>query len=398
MDMNNIYDIKDLKERCVGCLACIDTCPKACISKDESSLGGFIYPKIDTEICINCGKCLSVCPIIYSDKNIFPQRMYATYAKDQEIRNNGSSGGIFELLAKISISKGYYVCGAAFDNGKLKHQITNNLDNLSPLLKSKYIQSDTEGIYIKIKKLLMQGEKVFFCGTPCQVAALNNVINNVNYGNLITVDFVCHGVPSQKLFDLYIKELENKYKCKIDNFSFRIKNNKYKNANGFSYTKIKGENITNEQGVFIQSPFYNAFKNYLILRKNCYSCTYTTLSRTSDITLADFWNIERYEQNFDTNQGVSMVITNTKIGQMLYDSILDYVISKEVPIGYGIDSNWALTHATVMPENRSKILESIENFGFNITENKYFKPKLVRRIYWKIPYKIRKFAKRIIRK
>ena len=163
--MMRIDNIVDLGQKCTGCMACVDVCPKNCINPVEGK-GGFKYTFIDDSACVNCGKCYSVCPIETHQKHTDEQQLHAAYSSEALSRNNGSSGGIFELLAKHFMKQGYYVCGAAFDGNKLKHCIVPPDGDVTPLLKSKYIQSDAEGIYKEINELLKKGEGVVFCGTP----------------------------------------------------------------------------------------------------------------------------------------------------------------------------------------------------------------------------------------
>ena len=161
-----INQIQNLENKCTGCVACVDVCPAGCINK-ETCDDGFVYTKIDENKCIDCGKCYKVCPIENNRKNSFEQSLYAVYSCSREIRNGGSSGGMFEMLASYFLKQGYYVCGAAFDSDiKLAHRIIKSENELNPLLKSKYVQSDMSGVYQKILGLLKNGNKVFFCGTP----------------------------------------------------------------------------------------------------------------------------------------------------------------------------------------------------------------------------------------
>lgn len=391
--MKRIDNISNLNAKCTGCMACVDVCPKSCISPFVAK-DGFRYTIIDSEKCINCGKCYSVCPIEINKKHTDEQKLYAAYQKDPEGVNNGSSGGIFELLARHCIKEGYYVCGAAFEETKLKHRIIKNNSEVSPLLKSKYIQSDTEGIYKKILDLLKSGNKVFFCGTPCQVSALVNFCPESYADNLVTADIICHGVPSQKIFDMYIESLEKKHGGKVVDFSFRVKNNKYKHAHGYSYKLEKNEKTRTVNGIYTDSSFYNAFKNYSIFRNGCYDCRYTTINRVSDITLADFWGIEKYDFKANSDTGVSMIITNSEKGERLFDSVKDMTLNKQLPIQCGIDSNHCLTHTTKKPKNRDRIIEEISLYGYEATAKKYFKCGIIHRIYWLIP----PFARNLIRK
>lgn len=392
MKTNNIIKIDKL---CTGCAACSDICPASAIKMTEDK-NGFTVPHVDLEKCIDCGKCLSTCPAIKSHKNTYEQRLYAAYASSDNIRNGGSSGGIFELLAKTLLADGYYVCGAAFEGTVLKHRLINNVDDLTPLLKSKYVQSDTSGIYEKILTLLDRGEKVFFCGTPCQVSALKNIAYNKHADKLILADIICHGVPSQHLFNMYLNSIHDKTGGVVSDFSFRVKDNKHKHAHGFSYTLTKDDAQTKVNGVYPYSDYYNAFKNYLTFREGCYNCKYATLERASDITLADFWGIEKYKFSGNTDRGVSMVITNTEVGDYLFKKIADKTVHKEFPVQYGVDSNYSLTKKTKMPTKYYDIFASLEEYGYQKTADKYFacKGRFKNTLYWKMPA----FVRNIIRK
>lgn len=389
-----VADIQNLISKCTGCMACSDVCPAGCIS---SVIGkdGFIYSETDIGRCINCGKCYAVCPIEHWNKHENTQHLYAAYSIDAKVRNDGSSGGIFALLADYFLKKGYYVCGAAFENMKLRHRIINDKNELAPLLKSKYIQSDTEGIYKRTVDLLNKNQKVFFCGTPCQISALKNITRNISSGKLFTADIICHGVPSQKVFDMYIESLEKKHKGKIYDFSFRVKNNRYKHAHGFSYKVIKNGKTLTVNGIYTQSSFYNAFKNYLIFRNSCYDCRYATLQRVSDITLADFWGIEKYGFGGSTDKGVSMVITNTEKGEEAFENIKELTVCREFPIEYGIKSNYCLTRKTPKNENRDCIITELHECGYEHTAKKYFSCGRFKQLYWLVPAGIRNLIRKI---
>jgi len=392
--MKRIDYIEDIKKKCTGCMACVDVCSQKCISSVEEK-DGFKYSLINKEKCIGCGKCYSVCPIEKYQKQSGDQHLFAAYSIDTVGHNNGSSGGIYELLANYFLENGYYVCGAAFEGTTLKHRIINSKSDVKPLLKSKYIQSNTEGIYVEALALLKKGEKLFFCGTPCQVSAIINSTPQAIRGQLFTADIICHGVPSQKVFDSYIKTLEKKHGGKISDFSFRIKDSKYKHVHGYSYRVTRNEKSYIVNGIYTNSTFYNAFKNYLIFRDGCYDCQYTTLERVSDITLADFWGIEKYDFNCNPDSGISMVITNTDNGYDSFLNIKDKIIFKEFPLKCGVESNHCLTHRTEKPKNRDKIIQEIAQNGYEKTASKYFCSKAIYRVYWLLPTKVRNIARKI---
>ena len=392
--MKRIDSISDLLNKCTGCMVCADACPTRCINSITKN-DGFRYTVIDESACINCGKCYTVCPIETHEKSKEEQHLFAAYAKDTVTQNSGSSGGIFRLLAEHFLNNDYLVCAAAFEGTTLTHKIISLHDELTPLLKSKYLQSETTGIYKDVLSCLKEGKKIFFCGTPCQVSAMVNLTPKAYRSQLITADFICHGVPSQKVFDAYIKTLEEKHGGKILDFCFRVKDNKYKHAHGFRYTVEKNGKISTVNGIYTNSSFYNAFKEYSIFRNGCYDCQYTTLNRVSDLTLADFWGIEKYDFKCQFDAGVSMIITNTEKGARAFAAISEQTVSKEFPVEYGVKSNHCLTQKTKKPIERDTIIRELSEKGYPATANKYFKSGLIPRIYWLIPPKLRTLIRKL---
>ncbi len=389
-----IDEIENLSDLCTGCMACADVCPKQCIQPVTHS-DGFRYAEISDADCVHCGKCFAVCPIENREKNTAGRHLYAAYAQNDKTRNNGSSGGVFELLARYFLSQGYAVCGAVFDGTVLRHRIIHSEKELLPLLKSKYVQSDTTGIYQEILSLLKDDGRLFFCGTPCQVSALKNSVPKNLQERLVTADIVCHGVPSQKTFDQYICTLGKKENGKVSSFSFRVKNNKYRHAHGFSYRLEKGGKAKTIDGIYLQSSYYNAFKKYLFFRESCYTCRYATLDRVSDITLGDFWGIEKYPFPADSDKGVSMIISNTSVGEAAFEAVASELVWREFPVEYGVESNYCLTKATRKPAKRDVIIKSLNTEGYEGTAQAYFGCTAVEKIYASLPPAIRNLRKKL---
>ena len=217
-----MYLITGRKEECTGCGACVDSCPNSCISMQPDEYG-FMYPVVTSDSCINCKKCESVCPHTRIDEfgNSICSCQFATN-NDKSVTDNSTSGGVFFEIAKLIIEEGGVVFGAEWvDHYRLHHTVASSLEELVSLMGSKYVQSDCKGAYSSVKKYLDDNRKVLFVGTPCQVAGLKNFIGHDDE-NLILIDILCHGVPSQKLFDRWIEEEEAENGV-IDNLKFRDK-------------------------------------------------------------------------------------------------------------------------------------------------------------------------------
>ena len=276
---------------------------------------GHLIPSVDALKCINCSKCVKVCPHLNNSRREYDRRtVFAVVRNDEIKRSLGSSGSIFSALSEVVFSQNGIVFGAAFDErNKLRHIMASNWNQLLPLLKSKYLQSNTEGVYLLVKEHLKQGKKVLFCGTPCQCVALYNFLDFNLRRDLLLVDFICHGVPSQELFDMSICNYQRKHKCTIEKFEFR-----YKLPTSVHFFKLlcrdKKDSKTREiKGIFSEFPYYYLFKKHLGYRQSCYNCKSLGVDRISDITLADFWNIEKLVSNVDLaefNKGISQVIIN----------------------------------------------------------------------------------------
>jgi len=318
--MDRVYEEK---YDCCGCTACYSACPVGAITLEEDEKG-FVYPVIDKEKCINCGKCKKVCPLNKKIEKVFEQKCFGLINKDLNARINSSSGGFFIELAKYVIENDGLVYGAIYDeNLKVVHTCIDNMEELYKFSGSKYVQSDIKGIYKDIKEKLKNKRMVLFSGTPCQNFGLINYLGK-SYDNLITCDFVCHGVPSPKLFDDHKQYLEKKYDSKIKSVNFRYKNEK----------NIQNLRVLFETGEeYIRLPnddeYYFLFAKNFILRDSCYKCHFSNTNRISDITMSDFWAVKNVEPSFDDGKGLSCIIVNTEKGFHYFEKINDKFDFKE---------------------------------------------------------------------
>ena len=314
-------------DHCSGCGLCEKICPVNVINM-QADCRGFKHPKIDVSRCIRCGKCLKECPYAKwetkSDK-LKEAQTYAAYSKTPDIVRNSSSGGMFYELAKKMIQSGGIVYGAAFSKDfTLKHNRVEKLEDIKPLMGSKYMQSNAYLVFDCIAEDLKKGRKVLFVGTPCQVSALQSFCRDFNE-NLIAVDFVCHGVPSPDLIKEHIKYVEKYFNSKVAEYKPRFKIAGYK-----THSKVAGwgrnELFIFENGKIDYShPVTQAYKIIFYrdcsLRSSCYNCPFTTFERPGDLTIADYWGIEIKRPDLLHSEGTSMVMVNTQKGQMLLNSI-----------------------------------------------------------------------------
>lgn len=244
---------------------------------------------------------------------------YRAWSKRERILENSSSGGVFTELAELIIADHGVVVGACQDQStyELKHIIVDRSEDLWKIQRSKYYQSEAFVTFKAVKKLLEEGRKVLFSGTACQIAGLYAVLENVNTDQLITVDVLCHGVPSRKTFQEYVRCQERKYGRKIEEIHFRTKRIPWENGGGTSMEiHFKG----GEEKIIRDSvdEYYMAFKNNLILRESCYVCKFAGLNRISDITLGDYWGVDRRTvPDFAMKKGISLLLVNTDKGRKI---------------------------------------------------------------------------------
>lgn len=312
-------------EKCSGCTACSQVCPKQCITMQEDA-EGFVYPKVDQKVCIQCGRCKLVCPILHHDGGNAPEKVLAEKNKNEKIRSSSSSGGVFYELAKQFIQNGGVVYGCALDaNMVARHVCVDTVEGLDKLKSSKYVQSDMGNTMSEIKKRLLSGEKVLFSGTPCQTAGLRNYLGK-DYEMLLVIDVLCHGVPSPKLFTDYLEYLSKQYGGgKPISVNFRNKQRGWKRL----YMEVCFDNGKRHYIYSGYDRYEGMFLNNLSLRPSCYECKFTKTERFGDITLGDFWGIGKKYPQWDDDKGISVVMLNTEKGTVAYEQIADLFEGRE---------------------------------------------------------------------
>ena len=356
------------KSKCSGCYACYNACPKGCIQMiaDEE---GFWYPQVNTENCIGCGVCEKVCPIIHKwqpDESSFT-KTFAALNKNEEIRLQSSSGGIFTLIAESILEQGGVVFGAAFsdDFRSVHHIYVDKKSALEKLRGSKYVQSNIGDTYQQAKRFLDDGRKVLFTGTPCQIGGLYSFLRKP-YENLYTQDIICHGVPSPLVWEKYVEERENKAESKTQRMFFRHK--KY----GWKTFAVLFEFSNNKKYLkdLQEDPFMRAFLSNACLRPSCHACSFKSIERQADITLADFWGVQSVMPDMDDDKGTSVILIHSKKGQSLIDSIHDLIKIRDVDIAVVEKNNSAVNKSVAISPNRQFLFESIESSSFDVIANR----------------------------
>lgn len=347
------------KNKCTACYACYNICPKNCINMIEDECG-HVFPEIDKKNCIECGLCKNYCPSISGVERIKSNKAYAGWSLDEEERRSSSSGGAASVFSKYIIDNNGVVFGVAVKAGMevehIKVETAVELDNLKG---SKYVQSKIGSIFKDIKECLTNNKMVLFIGTPCQVAGLKKYIKN-DYKNLITVDLICHGVPSQKLLKDYIVSLDDNIKA--DNISFR-------DENGFNF-KIVYDNKISINIPMKESLYYIGFMNSLFYRENCYTCMYANINRVSDITIGDFWGLGNDKQfKHSKEQGVSLILPNTEKGNEFVKGCSNKLFLEERDIMEAINGNSQLRKPSNIHRNYYKFKRKYKKYGFERAAN-----------------------------
>lgn len=374
-----MIEIKD-KKNCCGCEACAQKCPKHCITMREDS-DGFLFPVVNQELCVNCHICENICPVTNRHENTVPLIVYAGKNVNESTVKESSSGGIFSCLAEYIIGKGGIVFGAEFnEDWNVVHNYYSDLTNIKKFRQSKYVQSKIGNSYCNAEHFLKQGKYVLFTGTPCQISGLKNYLKK-DFDNLITVDFVCHGVPSPKIWREYLKEIKHDYKIK--DVRFRDKSLGWKRY----CLRILMEDKNNKPKIIREDLNHNryllGFINNIFLRKSCYHCPTKKLSSGSDITIGDFWNMSYYDKDIKDNNGLSLIIINTNKGNYIIEDIKDKITTSKIE-NYSIDKNFALACSVQEPTTRANFF-SDSCHGCIKALNKYTSQKtLLYRIIKKI--------------
>lgn len=361
---------------CCGCNACGDICAHHAITF-KTDVEGFWYPEVSNKLCVECGLCEKVCPMLNKPDKVIrynEPRVFAAYNKDEGVRVDSTSGGIHSVLANKMYEQHSYVGGAVYNEDHTCSQIIDdNPARLPEIRSSKYLQSNATGVYKQIREKLRNGDNVFFCACPCQIQALYIFLGNKEYDNLVTCDFICRGVNSPKVFLKYMEMLERQFQSKAVKIKFKAKQWGWHNfsmrvnfANGKEYCKDRYHDLF----------FIGYLQANLMTRPSCYQCHFKGFPQKADITLADFWGIENLDMTMDQDKGTSLVMVNSDKGMALFESIKDKVVWKEFTIKDARIGNPAMDDSLAPKENtvRKSFFADLDSKPFEEVAAKYFPP------------------------
>ena len=397
------------KKDCCGCGACMNICPKNAITM-EADQDGFLYPVINSDLCIRCKACKTVCNYQKKHELNEPQKAFAAVNRNEKQLMLSASGGVFSAMATKILKEGGVVFGAtlSFENGYANpHHIgIDSIDDLPKLQGSKYVQSNIGDTYRLAKRYLLEGRKVLFSGTPCQIDGLYGYLKQ-DYDSLITMDVICHGVPNEILFNGYLQaERKRRAAKEITGYAFRDKRKGWGMNGRIDY--IGKDGLKKSDFIPARLTSYNTF--FLdgdIYRENCYCCIYAKRNRPSDLTIGDYWGIEIEhpellgKNGFNEKNGISCILANSAKGIAICDTMKDSLQLHESSFLNVSHNNGQLLEPSKEGQAREKIIKIYKSNGYTAVENwfrkKYKKQIIIHTIYNKIPRGLRLKIKKCLK-
>ena len=363
------------KKGCCGCTACMHVCPLKCISMHEDE-EGFLYTVIEKEKCIHCHQCEKVCPVRNTDNVHRKTETFVGYNRNEEIRKYSSSGGIFSVIAEWILQQNGVAFGAAFDeNFEVHHIAVETKEELEKLRGSKYVQSRLENVYPEVKQYLEMNRKVLFTGTACQIAGLKKYLGK-EYETLFTLDVLCHGVPSPKIWRMYLEEMKRQHNALIEKVEFRNKETGWKNYS----MNILFSDMQRYCVHFFEDKFMRMFLDNIDLRPSCYACHFKGFPRRSDMTIGDSWGIEKYMPDMDDDKGTSIILIHSLKGEIMLDAIKKNLIVREAILDEVLPSTADSRRSVEMHPNRKKYVDGINRNQSFQSLYEYVEKSLVQKI------------------
>ena len=392
---------------CCGCGSCSAACPRGAITMTEDARG-FEFPRIDESACVGCGACVRACGLHARLGGETQGPWYAAAGRGDVAAS--ASGGVFATIARAVIAEGGCAFGAAyepFEGGlHVRHRMAEDEEGLAGLLNSKYVQSDAGGCFAEVRRQLKDGRQVFFCGTPCQVAGLKGFLGR-DWPNLLTADLVCHGVPSERMFNGCVREMAEKHGADVVDFRFRCKREGWGHSLLLLLLLSDGREVTVPAD---KSAYYDMFLNLKTLRDSCYVCPYAGKHCAGDLTLGDFWGVQHNRSDLlakgelDLQRGVSCLLANNERGREAVERYGERLYLKEASFDEIAKGNDQLRHPSVLPVDREAYLNAFEEGGWPAITRvwrrrergpKYWARKVVKRL---LPDPVKKALKRALKR
>ena len=374
------------KEACFGCEACVQVCGKNAISMQEDS-EGFRYPVIKEDACVHCGACNSVCPYENAPKRGEDKKyVFGGYHKEHKIRFESTSGGAFSAIVEAFCDDNYVIFGAEAKGLSVFHGFITQKKELCRFRKSKYSQSIMGNSYEKVKQFLVQGEKVLFSGTPCQIAGLKAFLKNLNQDNLLTVEVICEGVPSPLYIRKYEEHLKTKYGCGIEYLDYRYTDTigKYKGKWDFEVMQTiltKGKKEIKVDRWF--NPFWSIWISHLMSRPSCYECPFATQERVADISLGDLWGVHLYcPELYGYNGGASLVIANNDKGKSIVLKAQENMYGHELLFEDALKYQGPMRNHISPNSNREKFMQDLQSYMSYTELNTKWAKKPTLKLLW----------------
>lgn len=316
------YLLDKVKEKCYGCEACIQICPRDALSMKEDD-EGFRYPLLDESLCVGCNLCHKVCPYEnMPERHGSDKYAFGGYIKDEQIKFESTSGGAFSAIVDTFCDENYVIFGAESKGLLVWHSYITDKKDLAKFRKSKYSQSKMGKSYQQVKEFLNDGKKVLFSGTPCQIAGLKAFLRNVNQDHLLTVEVICEGVPSPLYVRKYEQSLKKKFGAVIQSIDYRYKGHSLLGNHKWDFEIMRTTNMmkNNERKIIEKdrwfNPFWSVWLKHLMSRPSCYECPFATTERVADISLGDLWGVHLYcPELYGKNGGASLAVANTDKGK-----------------------------------------------------------------------------------